>query len=40
VTKLYRYGGGAASVILIAIGVACVYMGIDGRDQVRSDPRP
>ena len=36
-TKLYRYGGVAASIILIAIGVGSLYMGLDGRDQVRSD---
>ena len=36
-TKLYRYGGVAASIILIAIGLGCLYMGVDGRDQVRSD---
>jgi hypothetical protein len=36
-TTLYRYGGIAASVILIAIGVGCVYMGIDGRNTVRDD---
>jgi hypothetical protein len=36
-TNLYRYGGIAASVILIAIGIGCVYMGIDGRNTVRSD---
>jgi hypothetical protein len=35
--RLYRYGGVAASVVLIAIGLGCVYMGFDGRDQVRSD---
>jgi hypothetical protein len=35
--RLYRYGGVAASVILIAIGLGCLYMGIDGRDQVRTD---
>jgi hypothetical protein len=35
--RLYRYGGVAASVILIAIGLGSLYMGIDGRDQVRSD---
>ena len=35
--RLYRYGGVVASVILIAIGVGCLYMGIDGRDQVRTD---
>jgi hypothetical protein len=36
-TNLYRYGGIAASVILIAIGLGCVYMGIDGRSTVRTD---
>ena len=35
--RLYRYGGVVASVILIAIGIGCLYMGIDGRDQVRTD---
>jgi hypothetical protein len=32
-----RYGGVAASVILIAIGLGSVYMGFDGRDRVQSD---
>jgi hypothetical protein len=36
-SRLYRYGGVAASVILIAIGLGSLYMGIDGRSQVRSD---
>jgi hypothetical protein len=36
-TKLFRYGGVAASLILIAIGIGSLYMGFDGRDQVRSD---
>ena len=36
-TNLYRYGGIAASVILIAIGLGCVYMGVDGRSTVRTD---
>ena len=35
--KLFQYGGIAASIILIAFGIGAVYMGIDGRDQVRSD---
>ena len=35
--KLYRYGGVVASVILIAIGVGCIYMGVDGRNRVQSD---
>jgi hypothetical protein len=36
-SKLLRYGGVAASVILIAIGLASVYMGVDGRNTVRND---
>jgi hypothetical protein len=36
-SKLFRYGGVVASVILIAIGLASVYMGVDGRNTVRSD---
>ena len=32
-----QYGGIIASVILIAMGIGAVYMGIDGRDRVRSD---
>jgi hypothetical protein len=36
-TKLFRYGGVVASVILIAIGLASVYMGVDGRNTVRND---
>jgi hypothetical protein len=36
-SKIYRYGGVAASIVLIAIGVGSLYMGIDGRDRVRSD---
>ena len=35
--KLLRYGGVAASVVLIAIGVGAVVVGFNGRDQVRSD---
>ena len=35
--KLFRYGGIAASVVLIAFGIGAVVIGIDGRDQVRSD---
>jgi hypothetical protein len=34
---LFRYGGVAASIILIAIGVGALYMGLDGRSTVRSD---
>ena len=36
-SKLFRYGGIAASIILIAFGIGALYMGVNGRDQVRSD---
>src|SRR4051794_3593249 len=36
-SKLFRYGGVAASIILIAFGIGAVVIGIDGRNQVRSD---
>ena len=36
-SKLFRYGGIAASVVLIAFGIGSVVVGLDGRDQVRSD---
>jgi hypothetical protein len=35
--KLFQYGGIAASIILIAFGAGAIYMGFDGRAQVRSD---
>jgi hypothetical protein len=35
--KLFQYGGIAASLILIAFGIGSIYMGVDGRDRVRSD---
>ena len=35
--KLFQYGGIAASIVLIAFGIGAIYMGIDGRDRVRSD---
>src|SRR4051795_5424725 len=35
--KLFRYGGFAASVVLIAFGIGAIYMGIDGRSTVRND---
>ena len=35
--KLFQYGGIAASIVLIAFGIGAIYMGIDGRNQVRSD---
>src|SRR5215204_2090408 len=36
-SKLFQYGGIAASIILIAFGIGSIYMGFDGRDRVRSD---
>jgi hypothetical protein len=36
-SKLFRYGGIAASIVLIAFGIGSVVMGFSGRDQVRSD---
>ena len=34
---LLRYGGVAASIVLIAFGIGAVVIGVNGRDQVRSD---
>src|ERR671930_2417849 len=36
-SKLFRYGGIAASIILIAFGIGAVVVGANGRDEVRSD---
>jgi hypothetical protein len=36
-SKLFRYGGVAASIVLIAVGIGSVTMGISGRDQVRTE---
>jgi len=36
-SKLFRYGGVAASIVLIAFGIGAVVIGVNGRDQVRSD---
>src|SRR5215813_9686122 len=36
-SKLLRYGGIAASVVLIAFGIGAVVTGFDGRSQVRTD---
>jgi hypothetical protein len=36
-SKLFRYAGVAASIVLIAFGIGSVVVGINGRDQVRSD---
>src|ERR1700750_3245391 len=35
--KLFRYGGFAARLILIAIGLGSLYLGVGGRSTVRSD---
>src|SRR5918992_6365726 len=37
VSKFIRYGGIAASVMLIAFGIGSIYAGFDGRDRVQSD---
>jgi len=34
-SRLYRYGGIAASIILILFGAGAIYTGIDGRSEVR-----
>jgi len=36
-SKLYRYGGIAAAITLIAFGVGSIYSGFAGRDQVRTE---
>ncbi|MEX2081215.1 MAG: hypothetical protein WEC33_06330 [Dehalococcoidia bacterium] len=36
---LFAIGGFAASVILLAFGVACIFVGIDGRNEVRDTLR-
>ena len=35
--KLLRYGGIAASIVLIAVGIGAVVTGFNGRDQVRTE---
>ena len=35
--NLYRYGGIAASLVLIAFGAGAIYTGIDGRARVGND---
>jgi hypothetical protein len=35
--RLYSYAGIFASIVLIAFGAGSLYMGFDGRDQVRDD---
>jgi hypothetical protein len=34
---IIKYGGIAASIVLIAFGLVSVYVGIDGRDRVQSE---
>ena len=36
-SKIFKYGGIVASIVLIAFGVGSIYTGIDGRDRVQSD---
>ena len=36
-SKFFKYGGIAASIVLIAFGAGTIYTGFNGRDQVRSD---
>jgi hypothetical protein len=35
--RLYSYAGSFASIVLIAFGAGAIYMGVDGRNQVRDD---
>jgi hypothetical protein len=35
--SLIKYGGIAASIVLIAFGAGSIYAGVDGRDTVRSN---
>jgi hypothetical protein len=36
-SKLFRYAGMAASIVLIAFGIGSIVVGLDGRSQVRTD---
>ena len=36
-SKLFKYAGIAASLVLVAFGIGAIYMGVDGRDMVRSN---
>jgi hypothetical protein len=36
-SKFFKYGGLAASLVLIAFGIGAIYTGFDGRDRVQSD---
>jgi hypothetical protein len=35
--SIFRYGGVAASILLIALGIGAIVVGLDGRSQVGSD---
>jgi len=36
-SKLFRYGGIAASIVLVAFGIGALYMGVNGRGYVRDN---
>jgi hypothetical protein len=36
-SSVFRYGGIAASIILIAFGIGSIAVGVNGRDRVQSD---
>src|SRR3954467_2640474 len=36
-SKLFQYGGVAASIILIAFGAGALFMGVNGRAEVRDN---
>ncbi len=36
-SKFFRYGGIAASIVLVAFGIGALYMGISGRGYVRDN---
>lgn len=36
-SRFIRYGGIAASIMLIAVGAGSMYAGVNGRDQVRTE---
>ena len=36
-SKFFRYGGIAASIVLVAFGIGALYMGINGRGYVRDN---
>ena len=36
-SRLFQYGGIVASIVLIAIGAGALYMGVNGRAEVRDN---